>query len=203
MRSVPFFGTYKNGNGRKSIPVFGAERGIRAFSGAPRSAIINGVLCRKHTICGKAFCSRKTALLAQARLSLRSVTLTPTYRRSLISSLQGVINALLNGQLVHRIPLFFSVHKKQEWTKIHSCFLARREGFEPPEALTSTVFKTAAIDHSTISAFFFSYYIPLKRKCQSFCTVFLYFSRSLHEKPRAPRGVLLCFIPRVGNVFFR
>ena len=29
--------------------------------------------------------------------------------------------------------------------------LAEREGFEPPEALTSTVFKTAAIDHSAIS----------------------------------------------------
>ena len=28
---------------------------------------------------------------------------------------------------------------------------AEREGFEPPEALTSTVFKTAAIDHSAIS----------------------------------------------------
>ena len=30
------------------------------------------------------------------------------------------------------------------------CF-AEREGFEPPEAFTSTVFKTAAIDHSAIS----------------------------------------------------
>ena len=30
-------------------------------------------------------------------------------------------------------------------------FFAEREGFEPPEALTSTVFKTAAIDHSAIS----------------------------------------------------
>ena len=29
--------------------------------------------------------------------------------------------------------------------------LAEREGFEPPEARTSTVFKTAAIDHSAIS----------------------------------------------------
>ena len=29
--------------------------------------------------------------------------------------------------------------------------VAEREGFEPPEALTSTVFKTAAIDHSAIS----------------------------------------------------
>jgi hypothetical protein len=28
---------------------------------------------------------------------------------------------------------------------------AEREGFEPPEAHTSTVFKTAAIDHSAIS----------------------------------------------------
>ena len=33
-----------------------------------------------------------------------------------------------------------------------SLFLARREGFEPPETLASTVFKTAVIDHSTISA---------------------------------------------------
>ena len=33
-------------------------------------------------------------------------------------------------------------------------FLAQREGFEPPETLVSTVFKTAAIDHSTISAYF-------------------------------------------------
>ncbi|MBE5752274.1 MAG: hypothetical protein E7357_07680 [Clostridiales bacterium] len=39
------------------------------------------------------------ALLTQS-CSLRSVTLTTTYRRSLISSLQGVINALLHGQLV-------------------------------------------------------------------------------------------------------
>ena len=31
--------------------------------------------------------------------------------------------------------------------------MAQREGFEPPETLVSTVFKTAAIDHSTISAY--------------------------------------------------
>jgi hypothetical protein len=32
------------------------------------------------------------------------------------------------------------------------CFkVAEREGFEPPELLHSTVFKTAAIDHSAIS----------------------------------------------------
>ncbi len=29
-------------------------------------------------------------------------------------------------------------------------YIAEGEGFEPPEALTSTVFKTAAIDHSAI-----------------------------------------------------
>ena len=29
--------------------------------------------------------------------------------------------------------------------------LAEREGFEPPDLLQSTVFKTAAIDHSAIS----------------------------------------------------
>ena len=32
-----------------------------------------------------------------------------------------------------------------------SLFLAEREGFEPPVPLSTTVFKTAAIDHSAIS----------------------------------------------------
>lgn len=36
-----------------------------------------------------------------------------------------------------------------DFNKLRS--MAGREGFEPPEALTSTVFKTAAIDHSAIS----------------------------------------------------
>ena len=48
------------------------------------------------------FALAKRLLLTQS-CSLRSVTLTSTCRRSLISSLQGVINALFNGQLVPRI----------------------------------------------------------------------------------------------------
>ena len=63
---------------------------------------------------GKAFCSRKTALLAQS-CSLRSVTFTPTYRRSLISHLQDVINALLNGQLVPRGPSYYGSSKKMRY----------------------------------------------------------------------------------------
>ncbi len=35
--------------------------------------------------------------------------------------------------------------------QLHCCFLAEREGFEPPVPLSTTVFKTAAIDHSAIS----------------------------------------------------
>ena len=34
--------------------------------------------------------------------------------------------------------------------------VAEREGFEPPEVLPSTVFKTAAIDHSAISPLWFA-----------------------------------------------
>ena len=49
--------------------------------------------------------------------------------------------------------------KKQEWLVTILVFLAQREGFEPPETLVSTVFKTAAIDHSTISARYVFYYI--------------------------------------------
>ena len=40
-------------------------------------------------------------------------------------------------------------------------FIAEREGFEPPEPLSSTVFKTAAIDHSAIS--------PIPSGCASLC----------------------------------
>ncbi len=36
-------------------------------------------------------------------------------------------------------------------TKVDLPFLAEKEGFEPPEAFTSTVFKTAAFDHSATS----------------------------------------------------
>ncbi len=36
-------------------------------------------------------------------------------------------------------------------TSVMVFFVAEREGFEPPEVLPSTVFKTAAIDHSAIS----------------------------------------------------
>ena len=38
----------------------------------------------------------------------------------------------------------------QSLVEISNC-LAEREGFEPPEPRSSTVFKTAAIDHSAIS----------------------------------------------------
>lgn len=37
------------------------------------------------------------------------------------------------------------------WIPTSCTFEAEREGFEPPEVLPSTVFKTAAIDHSAIS----------------------------------------------------
>jgi hypothetical protein len=41
--------------------------------------------------------------------------------------------------------------------------LAEREGFEPPEAFTSTVFKTAAFDRSAISPaqkYMYRLYVP-------------------------------------------
>ena len=44
---------------------------------------------------------------------------------------------------------FFHI-KKTDWIPNRFLF-AEKEGFEPPEVLPSTVFKTAAIDHSAIS----------------------------------------------------
>ena len=59
-------------------------------------------------------------------------------------------------------------------------FIAEREGFEPPEPRSSTVFKTAVIDHSTTSpdfvtvrnllagssATFNAYLIPMIQGCK-------------------------------------
>jgi hypothetical protein len=42
-------------------------------------------------------------------------------------------------------------HKKTTINRGFCAFLAEREGFEPPDLLQSTVFKTAAFDRSAIS----------------------------------------------------
>jgi hypothetical protein len=46
---------------------------------------------------------------------------------------------------------FSFVHKKTTINRGFCAFLAEREGFEPPDLLQSTVFKTAAFDRSAIS----------------------------------------------------
>ncbi len=67
-----------------------------------------------------------------------------------------------NEDIAYAIVRFFYIscfqaslsmrYKKNEPYRTRSSFwFAEREGFEPPEPLSSTVFKTAAIDHSAIS----------------------------------------------------
>jgi hypothetical protein len=46
---------------------------------------------------------------------------------------------------------FYDVGIKHKKSPDLAGHLAEREGFEPPEAFTSTVFKTAAFDRSAIS----------------------------------------------------
>ena len=48
-------------------------------------------------------------------------------------------------------PDVFNTKKSITLCDAFSALLAEREGFEPPEPRSSTVFKTAAIDHSAIS----------------------------------------------------
>ncbi len=47
--------------------------------------------------------------------------------------------------------LTLPLRKKRATSQRLAALCAEREGFEPPEVLPSTVFKTAAIDHSAIS----------------------------------------------------
>ena len=51
---------------------------------------------------------------------------------------------------------------KNRMTFVIRPFSAEREGFEPPDPLRSTVFKTAAFDHSAISPICF----PFRRDCK-------------------------------------
>ena len=57
--------------------------------------------------------------------------------------------------VVRLVRMIFSAggysKRVQITSDLHPFFSAEREGFEPPEPLSSTVFKTAAIDHSAIS----------------------------------------------------
>ena len=45
-------------------------------------------------------------------------------------------------------------------------FVAEREGFEPPVPLSTTVFKTVVIDHSTISPFVGKTSFVFKSECK-------------------------------------
>ena len=66
--------------------------------------------------------------------------------------------------VVHFWCIFLGIKKNlQGWNIIPCRFsFAEREGFEPPEPLSSTVFKTAAIDHSAISP---SVLVKNRKKC--------------------------------------
>ena len=67
----------------------------------------------------------------------------------------------LFGMIPRNTPTPFTPQYKVDLFKIkkadvkHLLFSAEREGFEPPEPRSSTVFKTAAIDHSATSPIFF------------------------------------------------
>ena len=79
---------------------------------------------------------------------------------------------------------------------------AEREGFEPPEPFSSTVFKTAVIDHSTISPRTFRWDVPQTDcKGKQFFWFCKYFMKILHqiEKCIKMKGVLWT-ITRLGGI---
>ncbi len=57
--------------------------------------------------------------------------------------------------------------------------LAEREGFEPPEPRSSTVFKTAAIDHSAISPMHLKHCAFLQKRCKCIC--FFCYYKQFHQ----------------------
>ena len=65
--------------------------------------------------------------------------------KKLQSNCSFFLHLMLSSKLEHEIQ------KNEPYRTRSSFWFAEREGFEPPEPLSSTVFKTAAIDHSAIS----------------------------------------------------
>ena len=57
--------------------------------------------------------------------------------------------------------------------------MAEREGFEPPVPLSTAVFKTAVIDHSTISPNFFSEGLSFRLRCKG--TTFLFICKQIRD----------------------
>ena len=131
----------------KSSFLFGAERGILAFSSAPRSDVINVILCRQF---------------------YRNPT---TVRQSVLLPQNGSHP---------RIPLNSHKQKNMGITTVIPIFLARREGFEPPEALTSTVFKK--LTAFPISSLTLPNRVGFYPKNRPFLHVFCIFARNLREK---------------------
>ena len=81
--------------------------------------------------------------------------------------------------------------KNEPYRTRSSFWLAEREGFEPPEPLSSTVFKTAAIDHSAISPS-----SQLARKKKLTLRVWLAAVAPLNSGSRSPRYIF-------GSDFFK
>ena len=55
---------------------------------------------------------------------------------------------------IYHYDQILTLPKNKKTETYVSAFFAEKEGFEPPDLLQSTVFKTAAIDHSAISPVF-------------------------------------------------
>ena len=82
---------------------------------------------------------------------------------------------------------FYKTKNQPECFLTDFCFLvAEREGFEPPEPRSSTVFKTAAIDHSAISpgAKVEHFFLPTKFFTSFFSKIFIKCGQKAHNQQK-------------------
>jgi hypothetical protein len=73
------------------------------------------------------------------------------------------------------IKNIFTSKKQKPVNQIFTGFFAEKEGFEPPDLLQSTVFKTAAFDRSAISPINANYFLIAVANIVSFFTFKNYF----------------------------
>ena len=96
--------------------------------------------------------TRSSFVLRRERDSLAKIYLSVSFELSEIRApVRGRSNNRLSNILRNKKALCLLKKRKGAPSRNSFLFFAEREGFEPPEPLSSTVFKTAAIDHSAIS----------------------------------------------------
>ena len=120
---------------QSTVPYLAQEEGFSPLAARPAPTLSTSSFAVNFTITqppqGKAFCSRKTALLVQSTVFFALGHRKRPLMRLLISPLKSIINTFLKGKLVPRIPRYLIKQKNMEIDAPSPYFWRRRRDSNP------------------------------------------------------------------------